>query len=44
MLLKATVGFSSASLIVVGSFGLMYKGTFGEDRSIVATKVQNLQH
>ena len=44
MLLKATDGFSSANLIGVGSFGSMYKGTFGEDRSIVAIKVLNLQH
>ncbi|XP_065636814.1 receptor kinase-like protein Xa21 [Quercus suber] len=42
-LLKATDGFSSANLIGVGSFGSVYKGTLGEDRSIVAVKVLNLQ-
>ena len=43
MLLKATDEFSSANLIGVGSFGSVYKGTLGEDRSIVAVKVLNLQ-
>nr|XP_023890867.1 receptor kinase-like protein Xa21 [Quercus suber] len=43
MLLKATDGFSLANLIGVGSFGLVYKGILGEDRSIVAIKVLNIQ-
>ncbi|KAM3701951.1 hypothetical protein ACB098_05G212600 [Castanea mollissima] len=43
MLLKATNGFSSANLIGVGSFGSVYKGILGEDGSIVAVKVLNLQ-
>ncbi|XP_050289231.1 receptor kinase-like protein Xa21 [Quercus robur] len=43
MLLKATDGFSTANLIGVGSFGSVYKGILGEDRSIVAVKVLNLQ-
>ncbi|XP_075667174.1 putative receptor-like protein kinase At3g47110 [Castanea sativa] len=42
-LLKATDGFSSANLIGVGSFGSVYKGILGEDGSIVAVKVLNLQ-
>ncbi|KAL4629097.1 hypothetical protein ACB092_05G285000 [Castanea dentata] len=44
MLLKATDGFSSANLIGVGSFGSVYKGILGEEGSIVAVKVLNLQH
>ncbi|KAM3701952.1 hypothetical protein ACJW31_05G213500 [Castanea mollissima] len=43
ILLKATDGFSSANLIGVGSFGSVYKGILGEDGSIVAVKVLNLQ-
>ena len=43
MLLKATDGFSSANLIGVGSFGSVYKGILGEDRSVVAIKVLNIQ-
>ncbi|XP_023917372.2 receptor kinase-like protein Xa21 isoform X1 [Quercus suber] len=43
MLLKATDGFSTANLIGVGSFGSVYKGILGEDGSIVAVKVLNLQ-
>ncbi|XP_050258898.1 receptor kinase-like protein Xa21 [Quercus robur] len=43
VLLKATDGFSSANLIGVGSFGLVYKGILGEDESIVAVKVINIQ-
>ena len=43
MLLKATNGFSLTNLIGVGSFGLVYKGILGEDGSIVAVKVLNLQ-
>ena len=43
MLLKATNGFSTANLIGVGSFGSVYKGILGEDGSIVAVKVLNLQ-
>nr|XP_023892073.1 probable LRR receptor-like serine/threonine-protein kinase At3g47570 [Quercus suber] len=43
MLLKATNGFSLANLIGVGSFGSVYKGILGEDRSIVAIKVLNIQ-
>ncbi|KAK4587654.1 hypothetical protein RGQ29_018887, partial [Quercus rubra] len=43
MLLKATDGFSTANLISVGSFGSMCKGILGEDGSIVAIKVLNLQ-
>ncbi|XP_023924757.1 receptor kinase-like protein Xa21 [Quercus suber] len=42
-LLKATDGFSSANLIGVGSFGSVYKGILGEDESIVAVKVINIQ-
>ncbi|XP_050257675.1 receptor kinase-like protein Xa21 [Quercus robur] len=43
MLLKATDGFSLANLIGVGSFGSVYKGILGDDRSIVAIKVLNIQ-
>ena len=43
VLLKATDGFSLANLIGEGSFGSVYKGILGEDRTIVAVKVLNLQ-
>ncbi|XP_030969567.1 receptor kinase-like protein Xa21 [Quercus lobata] len=43
VLLKATDGFSPTSLIGVGSFGSVYKGILGEDESIVAVKVINIQ-
>ncbi|XP_030970907.1 putative receptor-like protein kinase At3g47110 [Quercus lobata] len=43
MLLKATDGFSLANLIGVGSFGSVYKGILGEEGSIVAIKVLNIQ-
>ncbi|KAK9691116.1 hypothetical protein RND81_09G176700 [Saponaria officinalis] len=42
MLLKATNGFSSESLIGSGSFGSMFKGVL--DGITVAVKVLNLQH
>ena len=42
MLLKATDGFSLVNLIGVGSFGSVYKGILGEDKSIVAIKVINI--
>nr|DAD23968.1 TPA_asm: hypothetical protein HUJ06_025431 [Nelumbo nucifera] len=42
-LLRATGGFSSANLIGVGSFGSVYKGTLGEEETVVAVKVLNLQ-
>ncbi|XP_057475923.1 probable LRR receptor-like serine/threonine-protein kinase At3g47570 [Actinidia eriantha] len=42
-LLKATDGFSSANLIVVGSFGSLYKGFFS-DGMVVAVNVRNLLH
>ena len=43
MLLKAIDGFSLANLIGVGSFGLAYEGILGEEGSIVAIKVLNIQ-
>ena len=43
MLLKATDGFSLVNLIGVGSFGSVYKGILGEDKSIVAIKVINIE-
>ena len=43
MLLQAIDGFLLANLVGVCSFGLMYKGILGEDRSIVAIKVLNIQ-
>ena len=43
MLFKATDGFSLANLVGVGSFGSVYKGILGEDKSIVAIKVLNIQ-
>ncbi|KAM3702682.1 hypothetical protein ACJW31_04G043600 [Castanea mollissima] len=43
MLLKATDGFSLANLIGVGSYGSVYKGILGEDRSIFAIKVLNIE-
>ncbi|XP_039173570.1 probable LRR receptor-like serine/threonine-protein kinase At3g47570 [Eucalyptus grandis] len=41
-LLKATDGFSSMSLIGVGSFGSVYRGILEGDRTIVAVKVLHL--
>ena len=43
MLLKAIDGFSLANLIGVGSFGSVYKGLLGEDRSIIAIKELNIE-
>ncbi|XP_030938745.1 receptor kinase-like protein Xa21 [Quercus lobata] len=43
MLFKATDGFSLANLVGVGSFGSVYKGILGEDKSIGAIKVLNIQ-
>ena len=44
MLLQATDGFLLANLGGVYSFGSVYKGILGEDKSIVAIKVLNIQH
>ncbi|KAL3737396.1 hypothetical protein ACJRO7_026201 [Eucalyptus globulus] len=43
-LLKATDGFSSMSLIGVGSFGSIYKGILEGNGTIVAVKVLHLVH
>ncbi|KAH7548254.1 hypothetical protein JRO89_XS14G0089300 [Xanthoceras sorbifolium] len=40
---RATDDFSSSNMIGQGSYGLVYKGTFGEKRTLVAVKVINLQ-
>ncbi|KAK2657053.1 hypothetical protein Ddye_010105 [Dipteronia dyeriana] len=42
-LLKATEGFSSANLIGVGGYGLVYKGILGLEETAVAVKVLDLQ-
>ncbi|KAK9155013.1 hypothetical protein Sjap_002493 [Stephania japonica] len=42
-LFKATNGFSETNLIGSGSFGCVYKGVLGQDETIVAVKVLNLQ-
>ncbi|XP_047978838.1 putative receptor-like protein kinase At3g47110 [Salvia hispanica] len=39
---QATNGFSEDSLLGVGSYGSVYRGTLGEDRKPVAVKVLNL--
>ncbi|XVF06902.1 hypothetical protein REPUB_Repub06bG0091200 [Reevesia pubescens] len=41
-ILKATDGFSSANLIVAGSFGSVYKGILEENGTVIAIKVLNL--
>ncbi|KAL3642259.1 hypothetical protein CASFOL_013074 [Castilleja foliolosa] len=40
-LLNATNGFSSQNIIGRGSFGTVYRGTLGSDRTLVAVKVFN---
>ncbi|XP_042482665.1 probable LRR receptor-like serine/threonine-protein kinase At3g47570 [Macadamia integrifolia] len=42
-LFKATDGFSSVSLIGVGSFGYVYKGVLNNGEKIVAVKVLNIE-
>ncbi|PKI70792.1 hypothetical protein CRG98_008822 [Punica granatum] len=42
-LLKATNGFSSINLIGSGSFGLVFRGVFDWNQTIVAVKVLNLK-
>ncbi|KAM7462584.1 hypothetical protein LguiA_030705 [Lonicera macranthoides] len=42
-LLKATNGFSSTSLIGVGSFGSVFKGILDHDNTAVAVKVFNIE-
>jgi len=41
---KATNGFASANLIGSGTFGVVYKGTFDQGRTIVVVKKFNLEH
>ncbi|XP_043725935.1 probable LRR receptor-like serine/threonine-protein kinase At3g47570, partial [Telopea speciosissima] len=43
-LFQATGGFSSTNFIGSGSFGSVYKGIIGQDETIVAVKVLNLQN
>lgn len=42
-LVKATEGFSSANLIGIGGYGLVYKGSLFNEETIVAVKVLDLQ-
>ncbi|PRQ57066.1 putative protein kinase RLK-Pelle-LRR-XII-1 family [Rosa chinensis] len=42
ILLKATNGFSSASLVGSGSFGSVYKGVLDQGETTIAVKVLNL--
>ncbi|CAL5431497.1 unnamed protein product [Camellia sinensis] len=43
VLLKATIGFSEANLIGVGSYASVYKGILDQGEMVVAVKVLNLQ-
>lgn len=42
-LLQATDNFSNSNLLGAGSYGSVYKGTLGENETIIAVKVLNLQ-